>query len=278
MSNGATMSVMGLYEWDNTLFELMSIPEGMNKDNVINFLLAEVSDLEVLYPNPVVMKNLIGIWSASCQYKWQRLYNTMLLEYNPIDNYDRTETRTLNSQGSGTNTTGGSDTIPEGGSDTITEGGSDTITEGGSDTVTEGGTDTTSGNTTTSEKVAGFNSSPSALVDKGQQTGQQTGTTQYGKTVDTDFGKTVGTDYGKTQETEYGKTLETEYGKTLQNSYGKTGTDSFTRADSETIRARGNIGVTTTQQMIESEREVADFNMYDIIVSEFKQRFCLLVY
>ena len=238
MSNGATMSVMGLYEWDNTLFDLLSIPEGLNKDNVINFLLAEVSDLEVLYPNPVVMKNLIGIWSASCQYKWNHLYNTMLLEYNPIDNYDRTETRTLNSQGSGTNSTGGSDTI----------------TEGGSDTVTEGGSDTASGNTTTTEKTAGFNSAPSTLVDKGQQTGQQTGTTQYGKTIDTD------------------------YGKTLQNSYGKTGTDSFSRSDSETIRARGNIGVTTTQQMIESEREVADFNMYDIIINEFKQRFCLLVY
>ena len=238
MSNGATMSVMGLYEWDNTLFDLLSIPEGLNKDNVINSLLAEVSDLEVLYPNPVVMKNLIGIWSASCQYKWNHLYNTMLLEYNPIDNYDRTETRTLNSQGSGTNSTGGSDTI----------------TEGGSDTVTEGGSDTASGNTTTTEKTAGFNSSPSTLVDKGQQTGQQTGSTQYGKTIDTD------------------------YGKTLQNSYGKTGTDSFSRSDSETIRARGNIGVTTTQQMIESEREVADFNMYDIIINEFKQRFCLLVY
>lgn len=238
MSNGATMSVMGLYEWDNTLFDLLSIPEGLNKDNVVNSLLAEVSDLEVLYPNPVVMKNLIGIWSASCQYKWNHLYNTMLLEYNPIDNYDRTETRTLNSQGSGTNSTGGSDTI----------------TEGGTDTITEGGTDTASGNTTTSEKVAGFNSSSPTLVDKGQQTGQQTGTTQYGKTIDTD------------------------YGKTLQNSYGKTGTDSFSRSDSETIRARGNIGVTTTQQMIESEREVADFNMYDIIINEFKQRFCLLVY
>lgn len=222
MSNGATMSVMGLYEWDSTLFDLLSIPEGLNKDNVVNSLLAEVSDLEVLYPNPVVMKNLIGIWSASCQYKWQHLYNTMLLEYNPIDNYDRTETRSLTSQGSGTNTTGGSDTI------------------------TEGGSDTASGNATTLEKVAGFNSASPSLVDKGEQTGQHTGTTQYGKTIDTD--------------------------------YGKTGTDTFSRSDSETIRARGNIGVTTTQQMIESEREVADFNMYDIIINEFKQRFCLLVY
>ena len=254
MSNGATMSVIGLYEWDNTLFDLLSIPAGLNKDNVINSLLAEVSDLEVLYPNPVVMKNLIGIWSASCQYKWNHLYNTMMLEYNPIDNYDRTETRTLNSQGSGTNSTGGSDTI--------TEGGSDTITEGGTDTLTEGGTDTASGNSSTSEKTAGFNSSPSALVDKGQQTGQTSGTTQYGKTVDTD----------------YGKTQETEYGKTLQNSYGKTGTDSFSRSDSETIRARGNIGTVTTQAMIKDEREIADFNMYDIIINEFKQRFCLLVY
>ena len=41
---------------------------------------------------------------------------------------------------------------------------------------------------------------------------------------------------------------------------------------------QGNIGVTSTQQLIREERDVAEFNIYDAISSDFKNRFCVLVY
>ena len=41
----------------------------------------------------------------------------------------------------------------------------------------------------------------------------------------------------------------------------------------------GNIGVTTSQQMLEQEIEVsAKLNVIKMIVESFKERFCLLVY
>lgn len=40
----------------------------------------------------------------------------------------------------------------------------------------------------------------------------------------------------------------------------------------------GNIGVTMTTQLIQAQRDLAQFNFYDLIVERFKQRFCLLVY
>ena len=43
-------------------------------------------------------------------------------------------------------------------------------------------------------------------------------------------------------------------------------------------RAWGNIGVTTSQQMLTQEREVANFNIYQIIIDDFKDRFCLQLY
>ena len=59
-------------------------------------------------------------------------------------------------------------------------------------------------------------------------------------------------------------------------------TEDRNRTDTGTIeretRRTGNIGVTTTQQMIREEREVALFNMYDQIVKDFKRRFCVMVY
>lgn len=54
--------------------------------------------------------------------------------------------------------------------------------------------------------------------------------------------------------------------------------ENSSRNNTRTGRAYGNIGVTTTQQMIEAERNVVKFNIVDYIVEDFKQRFCLLIY
>lgn len=43
-------------------------------------------------------------------------------------------------------------------------------------------------------------------------------------------------------------------------------------------RLYGNIGVTTTQQMIEAERDVVKFNIYNAIIDDIKTHFCLLIY
>ena len=201
------MSIMGLYQWDNTIFDLLNLPEGMDKNVLVNMILSELSELEVLYPNPVVMKNLICLWSASSQYTWKTLYRTTVLEYDPIANYDRTETRSLDSTATGSSE------------------------DGGTDSVTTNGTQTTA--------VAGFdNSAQNPYTNKDIETANGTSSTKFGHTN--------------------------------SNTYNKN--------DSETIRAKGNIGVTTTQQMIEQERQTALFNIYDKIVQDFKERYCILVY
>ena len=221
-----TMSVLGLYQWDNTLFSLLSLPEGLDKDTLVDFILAECSDLEILYPNPEVLKGLIGVWSATEQYTWGKLYATMQLQYNPIDNYDRTETRTLASQAAGNSTDGGTDTV----------------------TSADTGSDSTTGTSTNLNQVKAFDTAANTFTDKEKDTVSNSGSTTYGKT----------------------NTNTTRYGHTNGNTYSKN--------DTEQIRAHGNIGVTTTQQMIEQERDMAKFNIFQFILDEFKQRFCVLVY
>lgn len=211
-----TLSILGLYNYDNTIFDLLTLPEGLDKTILVKSICAELADMELLYPNPEVMKDLIGVWSAGCQYEWAKLLESMNFEYNPIDNYDRTETRTLTSQGSGSGTDGGSDSL--------------------STTKQHTGQEQDTG------KVTAFNSGN--LADKNQSTGTSSAT-----------------------DTE---TASTQYGKTKQ--------ETFSKSDSETIRAHGNIGVTTTMQMIREQRDIVKFNLYDIITEEFKLRFCVLVY
>ena len=47
---------------------------------------------------------------------------------------------------------------------------------------------------------------------------------------------------------------------------------------SHNLHIHGNIGVTSSQDMIEQERRVADFSVYDTIANMFKQEFCIAIY
>lgn len=57
-----------------------------------------------------------------------------------------------------------------------------------------------------------------------------------------------------------------------------TYTDETSDAVEHTARLHGNIGVTTTQQMIEEERRIAEFNFYDYIIADFRQHMCVAIY
>ena len=335
MGRAVNLSPLGLYNWDQTIFDLMQIPEQLNRETLIDNLLAETAELEVLYPNPVVFKNLLGVWSAKNLDVWNRLYATTQYEYNPIENYNRYETGSDSGTGrtthSGTDSTtettthGGTDgrteAITTGGKDTLdmtrreggTEGKTGTIgvEEGGTETeaithsLTNGGSDTVTGSDTKGHWIAGFDSQPVSSDDDGlvKQTRDQddaTTTTQYGKTEQgtgnqtTTFGKTVDTDtsetitFGKTEtnqdETTYGKTENVQetktYGETINKTGGLTHGEQVatTNEGEHELHAHGNIGVTTTQKLIREQRQVDQFNLYDIIIEDFKMRFCILVY
>jgi hypothetical protein len=45
-----------------------------------------------------------------------------------------------------------------------------------------------------------------------------------------------------------------------------------------TTTRTGNIGVTSSQQLLQQERDIADFTTYKFIVNSFKKRFCVMVY
>ena len=64
-------------------------------------------------------------------------------------------------------------------------------------------------------------------------------------------------------------TNDTTNGKT-KNTHSDRGT--LTKAES------GNIGVTSTQDMIRQQREIVEFNFYQYIAQSFKENFCIMVY
>lgn len=307
MGRAVNLSPLGLYNWDSSIFDLMQIPEALNKETLVQNLLAETAELEVLYPNPVVFKNLVGIWSVKQLDIWNRLYATTQYDYNPIENYNRYETGS--DSGTGRTTHSGTDTTTEttthGGTDgrteAITHGGKDTLDmtrrDGGTETeattvnTEEGGQDTVDVNTGAGHWIAGYDSVPSGtendgLVKQTRDQGNSFTTTDYGKTEDSTGSRT--TTFGKTEtnkdETTYGKTENVQetktYGETVNRSGGMTHGEQVatTNEGEHELHAHGNIGVTTTQKLIREQREIDLFNLYDIIIEDFKMRFCILVY
>ena len=332
----SNITVMGLYNYDPTIFANMEFPTGFtvnDADDLIDSIILETAELEVLYNSPSFMKSIIGLWSRRELPTWNRVYAAAQAEYNPIENYDRQETSsdttTASRQHSGTDTTTntGTDTTTNTGTDTVTNSGTDTTTNSGTDTVTNSGKDTTqlsgtdtssttldndvsrggtdrtaySGSDVVTNRVAGFDSN--TLVNK------EDSTTAYGKIEAITHGETIATDetvtgslthgqktelthghveatqhglsqsllHGHVEATQHGHTQALQHGHTQALQHGEKIEDSTTV--SHTSRIKGNIGVTTSQQMLEQELEVAPkLNIINYIVDSFKKRFCLLVY
>ena len=252
----AVMSVLGLYNYDGSIFNNMSYPTGFTSDDKTDFvdnLLMELAELEVIYPNPDFMKLAIQKWSAKEVPTWNRIYTAAQLEYNPIENYRRNETETI--EDDRTEEHSGSDVNTASGSDALTKTGQDSLEA--SSTVNEeaGGDDRTDNN------ITGFDSY--TLVPQSEQE------TYYGKTIETGTEAEQTTTYGTTDTQTYGKTDTFRHGEKIEHG-GTT---------ERTVLAYGNIGVTTSQEMLTQEMEVAKIiNVMNIIIESFKNRFCLMVY
>ena len=220
----SNLSILGLYRWDATLFDSLTLPDGFTNDDkttLIDNIILECAELETLYPSVPFMKSAIGAWSAKELQTWQRIYNASLLEYNPIENYNRTEDVTETHSGD----------ITHSGKDTDKHTGYDNVVGTGSDTDTHSRTSFESGSFQDTEKI---------VMSK-----------------------------GATQTNNHNSEIETTHGHKI------TDTTSVTTSGN----ISGNIGVTTSQQMLEQELDIAPkLNIFNIITESFKNRFCLLVY
>lgn len=220
----AMLSILALYNWDNTIFNDLNVPEGMEKNNVIDNILFECAELSLLYTDPAFMKRAIKQWSDKEQNVWAKLFATENFDYNPIWNVDGTVTEKETVERDRTNDIDRSTATAEAAHDATSD-------------------DT---NQTTTDSVTGYNS-----------------------TSWQDHTKSV---------------IDSDRDITTNSTRNISGTDNVDEAESEDVernletRRTGNIGVTTTQQMIREERDVALFNTIEFITTSFKKRFCVMVY
>lgn len=90
MSRGMKLTILGLYEFNEDIFQGFNVPDGMGRDTVLNEILLQCGNLELIYPSYNILKLAITNWSRVEQPIWEKLYNTENFDYNPIWNVDGT--------------------------------------------------------------------------------------------------------------------------------------------------------------------------------------------
>lgn len=229
----AKLTMIGLYNFDNTVFENLTLPEGIDRETCIGTILVRSGEFELLYPDLDYLKAAIGLWSSKHQRTFAKWIEALNLEYNPLDNYDRTEEITDTGAERGTSSRQGSNS-----SQTTKQ-----TSEQHDVTNTNGGT--------SQNDVYAYDQS-SIPSPKDRRTDSFT-SRDAGSSSVSDGGSVSGS--------------ETE-----------SGTNNKDTETHHTARIRGNIGVTTSMQLLKEQLALVEWNVYDHIADLFVDEFCIQVY
>lgn len=213
----ATMSILGLYQWDNSIFDAMVVPSQIDKDTLVMNILDECAELEILYTNPDFIKNAIGYWSLRRYHAWDKLQTVLYENYDPFVNIKRDEIRTIAQTRNLANTTN------------------------------------------ETRNLAGSNNETRTLADTTSTNAYDSGTGTVRETIDR-----TGTDNFSTTDT---------------GTRNVTGSDTGTIITTENFHVEGDSAITDAQDVAVKESKLRlEYDLYNIIIDEFKRRFCLLVY
>lgn len=280
----AAITPLTLYQIDDTIFSGITLPSrpftdrgytdlfltgwDMSMDTLVNNLLMETAELDVIYTDPDFFKWAIKQWSDKNHHVWQAMYESMFFRYNPIWNKDGTKKSTA----SHTETPGITETEQKTYNLTDTE--NHMRRNGGTITVVTDRDQTETGG----EMVAGSDSSENKVAAFDSNTYQNREKTDNTNSSQTDRDNDIAEDITETTSdatTTSNEGTDTRTG-TETTTRGKTG--SSTISDSVEDIETGNIGVTSSQELIERERQISLFNIYDFIIADFVENFCVMVY
>ena len=100
----SSISIIGLYNYDNTIFDMMLLPDEVEKETVIDTILSNLGELEIVYPDVNWVKNTIYYWSKTHVDNWVKLEEALFKDYNLLgreETENHKEIRDLTNKGSG---------------------------------------------------------------------------------------------------------------------------------------------------------------------------------
>ena len=104
------------------------------------------------------------------------------------------------------------------------------------------------------------------------------GTSRTTGTNDTSTNGTVTTDVSAYDSTGYQPKEKVTTAETIDNDTTENNTSTLDNEGVHAGRIHGNIGVTTSQQMLEAELDLGYWNIYSRITDMFLKEFCIMIY
>lgn len=194
------MTVFGMNQYmrlkRSDLFGLLELPEGIDKETLVDTILLRSAEFEVLYSDGDFFQSAIGAWGRKHYRTFERWKKALEVEYNPLENYDRIES---------------------------------------------------------TEDVG--------RLSNNSKDESNSGTSSY-----------------DTKSAFDSPALQPYSGNTSANNSSSNSELEQSTNNVRTSRVHGNIGVTTSQQMLESELNIAEWNIYEHIADLFVDEFCIMVY
>lgn len=159
------ISILTMYNNYPEIFDSFRVPDGVDRQTVIDGICADCAELELLYSDPDALQILVKNWTDRHYRIWEDLQKTLEYEYNPIWNVEGSEKMVIERD--------------------------DTETRNLNDKRTPNLTETRTPNLTSTSKVAGYNSE--ALVNREQVSEAGTDARTYTGTDTTDHTGNVNT-------------------------------------------------------------------------------------
>lgn len=210
------VTLLNLMQEDPELLSNIVVPEGVDRETLVNQILFEGCTLFPIYQDPTLFKSMAEHYFRMREQIHAELFKTLAYDYEPLENYDRIEDRTRSDSGN----------------ENVTRNLAREETAG-TGTVSNGKTE---------EKVSAYN----------EDGYQPQNLSESESSTNTD------------------SSSEGSEDETTARRHDGSGT--------EHARIHGNIGITTSQQMLEAQRNVVKFSLYEFIASHFLKTFMIGLY
>ena len=92
----AKMTLWGIERFLNSdnksILDLLNLPTGMDKATLLNSILLDAGEFPAVYSDPDFIRAAVGAWGLKYADTIARWWEVWKMKYNPLHNYDRTET------------------------------------------------------------------------------------------------------------------------------------------------------------------------------------------
>lgn len=284
-----------LQSQNDSLFKNLTLPPGIDKETFIDNLLLTHGEFETLYADADYMQLFTTTWSKKWYRTFERWVNAINTDYDPLENYDRYEDVSETGVQTHTGTIGFDKSGQDDNTQTynnLTDTIDGTVTETPTDwteTTTPGVTDTVETEVTT-ENVKTTTERQVSAFDSNSYSNQEKVTVEVEPVTGAEGSTTVSTSHTGSDTVTKSGTYATDTDSTnvrtgsVSNvmNYGTQETTTNNLVDDSSLsriaHLHGNIGVTTSQQMLQSELEVQRFNLINEITNLYAVELLVLVY